>query len=393
MQMGNFSVLAWRFSLIAASTIAQSVKGSFSVDKGNLHVPSLEADLLHGHLKAQGDMIDLAGRSSTRVTAALNGVSLEALNGALPPGSYDRLHLVGNANIEAQAAWPARIENVVAHAHVAITTPQQQPSPQSIPLNGVLDVRYDGPHDTIAFGQSHLQTGSTQVSLTGTVSKQSNLMVQANTRDLREVSALVSEISAVTSSSSVPTPAPFDVRGEAQFSGQVSGAAKDPKIQGQLTANNIQVEGSQWRSIGTSVDLSSSRIALQNGNLQSAAGGQLHFTASAGLSNWSLMPASSISIQATAANLSVAALEHLAKQHYPVDGTLSANVSIQGTKENPSGRGSIQITKAVAWDEPLTNLSANFDANGQGDQIHCAATASGRNSHREHDVLPRDKAV
>ena len=117
--------------------------------------------------------------------------------------------------------------------------------------------------------------------------------------------------------------------------------------------------------ISTSVDLSSSRIALQNGNLQSAASGQLNFTASAGLNNWSLMPASSISIQATAANLSVAALEHLAKQHYPVDGTLSANVSIQGTRDNPSGRGSIQITKAIAWDEPLTNLSANFDANGQ----------------------------
>ena len=229
------------------STIAQSVKGSFSVDKGNLHVPDLEADLLKGHLKAQGDMMDLASPSSTRVTVALNGGSLEALNGALPRGSYDRLHLVGNANLEVQAAWPARIENVVAHAHVAITTPQQQPSPQSIPLTGVLDLRYDGPHDTIAFGQSHLQTGSTQVSLNGTVSKQSNLMVQTDTSDLREVNALVSEISAATSSSSVPTPTPFDVHGEAHFSGQVSGAAKDPKIQGQLTANNIQVEGSQWR--------------------------------------------------------------------------------------------------------------------------------------------------
>ncbi len=365
---GQFSSSRMAVQFDRASTIAQSVKGSFSVDKGNLHVPSLEADLLQGHMKAQGDMMDLAGRSSTRITATLNGASLEALNSALPRGSYDRLYVVGNANIEAQAAWPARVADVVAHVHVAITAPQQQPLVQSIPLNGVLDVRYDGPHDTMAFGQSHLQAGSTQVSLTGTVSKQSNLMVQANTSDLRELSALVAEIGAATSSSSStvgPATTLFDLRGQAHFSGQVSGATKDPRIQGQLTANNVHVEGSQWRSIRTNVDVSSSRIALQNGDLQSANQGQLNFTASAGLSNWSLMPASPISIQTTAANLSVAALEHLAKQHYPVDGTLSANVSIQGTRENPSGRGSFQITKALAWDEPLTNVSANFDANGK----------------------------
>lgn len=349
-----------------ASTEARAVKGSFALEKGNLHVAALEAGLLQGHLRAKGDVLDLAGHTSTRLTASLNEISLEAVNQALPPGSYDRLHFAGNVNIDAEASWPSRIDDVVAHARVLIVSPTKPLDAESIPLNGMLDIRYDGPHKTVDFAQSHLQTGSTQVSLVGRVSKQSNLAVQANTTDLREVTALVSEIGAATSTSSRPaTPsAPLDVQGEAHFSGQVSGAAKDPKLQGQLAASNVEVEGSRWQSIRSNVQLASSNIALQNGTLLSAARGRLTFSGSVGLSNWSVTPASPISLQSTATNLSVTALEHLAKEHYPVDGTLAGNITVQGTRQNPSGHGSIQITKATAWGQPVTNLSGNFEAKG-----------------------------
>ena len=132
-----------------------------------------------------------------------------------------------------------------------------------------------------------------------------------------------------------------------------------------MTAQNVQVAGSEWKLIRTNVQLSSSQVALQNGILQSAPRGQLTFTASAGLDDWSFTPASAISVQTSASNLSVAALEHLAKQNYPVEGTLAANISISGTREKPSGSGSIQITKATAWNQaPVTNFSTKFDANG-----------------------------
>ena len=365
---GRFSSSRLGLRVAQASTYARFVKGTFSIDKGNLHVPSLEADLLQGHLKAQGDMLNLSGRSSMRVTAVLNGVSLEALASALPAGTYKRLHFAGNANIQAQASWPSHIEDVVAHFYVTIAAaPQQHPASRSIPLNGVLDVRYDGPHDILAFAPSHLQTGNTQISLTGTVTKQSNLSVRTSTTDLREVSALISEISAATGAAT----GPLDLRGSADFSGQVSGATKDPRLQGRLTASNVQVEGSQWRVVQANVDLASSRLVLENGLLQSALRGQLNFTASVGLNRWSLTPASPLSIHATGTNLSVAALERLAKQRYPVDGTLAANISLEGTKQNPTGRGSLQITKASAWNEPLSNLSLSLD--GDGNSINLAA--------------------
>ena len=344
------------------STDAQAVKASFSLEKGNLHVPALTGDLLQGRVRAKGDMLDLAGQISTRVSANLDGISLEAVNQLLPPGSYRRLRVTGNANIDAQASWPSRIEDIAGHARISISAPQKPPRAGTIPLNGLIDVRYDGPRNTADFGQSHLQTGNTRISLAGKMSRRSNLTVQANTTDLREVSALISEISAATSSAQGAPPAALDLQGQAQFAGQVSGAPQDPRIEGQLTAMNVEVEGSRWQSMHTSVQLSSSRIALQNAALQSAGRGELRFTAAAGLDDWSLTATSPITLQANASDMSVAALEHLAKEHYPVDGTLAANVTLQGTREKPSGHGSIQITNASAWDQPVNSLSANFNA-------------------------------
>jgi translocation and assembly module TamB len=362
---GQFSSARLGIRIQRAATEAQAVKGSFSIDSGNLHVSSLQANLLQGRLTAKGDILDLAGSTSTRVTASLNGIPLEAVNQALPPGTYDRLPFTGKADIDAQAAWPRRFADAVAHFRIAIAAPQKPPNAHSIPLNGLVDVRYDGRRDVLDFGQSQLQTGSTRISLTGRVSKQSSLMVRANTMDLHEVFALVSEIRATMSSAaSNAVSTPLQISGSAAFSGEVSGSVKDPKIQGQLSASNMEVEGSRWRSMHANLQLASSRIALQDGNLQSASQGQLEFSGSAGLSHWSLTPASPISLQTIANNLSVAALEHLAGQHYPVEGTFAANISVHGTKQNPSGQGFIQITKALAWNQPINNLSVKIQTNG-----------------------------
>ncbi len=351
------------------ATSAKSVRGAFTLENGNLRVPNLDADLFQGHVNANAQISDLTGKAATRINATVRNVSLDRVTDTLPRGSYERVRATGQVNAQAQASWSGTIDNIQAQAHVTIVSPAaKQPSGSVIPLNGVLDVRYDGARSTIAFGQSHLQTGATQLALSGTVSKQSNLSVQANTTDLHELSALITEIGAATakpSASTQPQPArPLDIHGSARFSGQASGAAKDPHIQGQLLANDVEVEGSRWRTIRANIDAGSSRVAVQNGSLQSLPRGDLEFSASVGLADWSLTPSSPISIHATGSNLSVAALERLGKEHYPVDGTLSANISIDGTKQNPSGRGSIQVTKATAWEEPVNNLSLNFQASG-----------------------------
>ncbi len=364
--------VALRMRQIAVT--AKSVLGSFVLEKGNLRVRDLQADLLGGHFEGGADIFNIAGPSSGRLNAKLKNASLLSVNDALPANNFDRLRLLGRMNADAQASWPNRIQDLVVHSHVTIIAPAQknQLTDSGIPLNGVLDFSYDGQHDTASFAPSHLQTGNTEIAMSGTLSKRSNLSVQANTSDLHEMSSLISEIQAATSSSSqaMPPRAAFNIHGSAHFSGQLSGSVSNPSLQGQLFASDVQVEGSGWRSIRANVNLSPSGVALQNGELISSHQGQIAFNARAGLDRWSFTSSNQFSIQASATNTSIADMERLGTLHYPVRGILSASISIEGSEQNPTGHGTIQITKASAWGEPIGRLAIDFQ--GRDHSLHSA---------------------
>ncbi|MGH9689528.1 MAG: translocation/assembly module TamB domain-containing protein [Candidatus Acidiferrales bacterium] len=346
-----------------AAVTAKSVLGSFVLEKGNIRVQDLGADLLGGRLEADADIFNIAGPSSGRMNAKLKSVSLLSVNDALLVTNFDRLRILGRVNADVQASWPNRIQDVVVRSHVTIfSPPQNQLTTTGIPLNGVLDFSYDGRHDTASFAPSHLQTGNTEVSMSGTLSKRSNLSVQADTSDLHEVSSLISEIQAATSSSpqAISARATFNIHGSAHFSGQVSGAVSNPSLQGRLSADDVQVEGSGWRSIRANIDLSSSGIALQNGELISGHQGQIAVNARAALDHWSFTSSNQVSIQARATNTSISDLARIGKLRYPVSGALSASFSIEGSEQSPSGHGTIQITRASAWGEPISRLAIDF---------------------------------
>jgi translocation and assembly module TamB len=344
----------------------RSVRAVASLENGTLHIPSLDADLLRGHLNAQAEIRDISGKSATRLDATVRDLSLEELGTILPRGAYKRMHFAGRMNGDAQASWTGGIANIVAHSHVRISAPlQSQAAPGAIPLNGVLDFGYDGGRDTASFGQSHLQTGTTQISLTGTVSKRSNLNLQVGTTDLRELTALVSEMRASLAGSANATPLiRFDIGGSAQFSGRVFGAVRNPSLEGQLSASNVEVAGSRWRSIHANLEASSLSVSAQNVVMQNAQRGQLALNGRVALAEWSWTPASPFLLEASASNLSLADLEHLTGRQYPLSGIASANISVQGSWLHPSGHGSVQILKASAWNEPVNNLELNFEGSG-----------------------------
>jgi hypothetical protein len=368
------------------SADAKSIRGAFALEKGSLRVQDLNAELLQGHLSASGEVKNLAGQSSTRLAASLKGVSLDAVSRALPPGNYDRLNFTGAADASVEASWPGSVQNIVAHAHITIASSGHPAVAKSrIPLNGVVDVRYDARRDLASFGQSHLQTGTTQLSLTGALGRQSNLRVQGSTSDLHEVAALVSEIGAATanSSRSATGSRPFDIHGSALFSAQVTGSPNTPSLQGQLSAGNLQVEGSRWRSFHTNLAVSPSNIALQNASLVSEQQGQINFSAQAGLDHWSFKPSSPLSAEVRAISLNAADLERLAQLHYPITGTLSGNVALRGSEQNLNGHGAVQVVKASAWNEPIDTLAIDFQGNGNSlqstAQLHIPAGNIGAN--------------
>jgi hypothetical protein len=210
------------------------------------------------------------------------------------------------------------------------------------------------------------------VLLLGTLSKDSDLSVRANTNDLHELVALVSSVEAASATSTrTPYREPYDIHGLARFDGQALGSVKKLRLQGQFSASQLHVAGGRRRMLRTNIDLAPSSVALQNGMLEDKKQGQLSFDARAALQHWSFTPSSPISLHLAAVNVSVADLERLGNFHYPMSGVLAANLSIDGSQQNPTVHGTLQFTKAAAWNEPIHSLAVALE--GGHESVHTTA--------------------
>jgi translocation and assembly module TamB len=370
---GRFDSRALTVRESQVATSLQSVHGAYRLKDGNLRIQKLDADVLEGHLSARMDMLHLDQSPVSSVSATVRGVSLEQLSAALPAGARQDIRLLGRMNLSAQANWAGNIEAVKARTHIEIAGPTTLPSQANqIPVNGVVDVDYDGAKQSASFGRSELRVANTDIVLNGVVSRQSNLNIDLNAKDLHELTLLASAFSGANSASSTPSAsAPYDLRGAAHFTGQVTGPTADPRIRGQVSASNLEVQGSKWRVLRVNLDAASSGVRFQNGYLQSAQQGEISFSGSTGLQRWSFRPDSPLSLQTKVTKLSVADLERLAKADYPITGDLSGEIALSGSELQPIGHGSLQLTKASAWNEPIRNLKLDFQ--GDRETIHSRA--------------------
>ena len=369
---GRFDSRALAVQANQVSISLQSIHGIYRLEDGNLRIQKLDADVLQGHLSAQFVMLHLDQEPVSSLNAALRGVSLEKLSDAMPASTRQNVRLLGRMNLSAQANWSKNVSAMRARSHVEINGPTTLPSQANqIPVNGVVDLDYDGAKQTASLGRSWLRVANTELVLNGVLSRQSNLSIEADAKDLHELTMLASAFGNTKPNAEQTSQAqPYDLRGAAHFTGQITGSTADPRIQGQLSGANLEVQGSKWRTVRVNLDAASSGVRFQNGYL-SAQQGEISFNGATGLKGWSFTPESPLSLQAKVTRLSVADLERLGKAEYPITGDLSGDISLGGSELQPVGHGSLQVTKGSAWNEPIRTLKLDFQ--GDRDSLHSTA--------------------
>lgn len=369
--VGRFDSRGLAIHANQVSTSLQSIHGAYHLNQGNLYIQKLDADFLQGHLSARMEMLHLDSNPVSSLSAKLQGVSLEKLTDAVPANARQNVRLLGRLNLDAQANWSRDISALKAHSHLAISGPTNlSAQANQIPVNGEVNVDYDGAKQTASFGRSELRIANTQLLLNGTVGRQSSLNVEADARNLHELTLLVAAFSAPRNGANASDQG-YELSGSAHFAGQITGPTSDPRISGQLSGSNLEVQGSKWRTVRVNLDAASSGVRLRNGYLQSATQGDVSFSGTAGLRHWLFLPENPLSLQAKVNKLSVADLERLAKQQYPVSGDLSGEITIGGSELQPVGHGSLQLAKASAWNEPIRTLKLDF--HGDKDSLHSTA--------------------
>ncbi len=353
-----------------ARTRLNDVAAHYSLANGNLAVKNFRARLLGGKLTGALNMRNIAGKSSSKLSASLRGISLAELKRMAPASTASRdLRLGGVLNATANAAWGKNFNTLVAHTDATVHAKVSRaahsgPAPGVVPVEGVIHGTYTASRKQIALAQSYFKMPQTTLTLNGTVGKRSGLEIQLKSNDLAELETVADLVRTPKPDQPVN---PLGLAGIASFQGVVRGSTPAPHLTGQLTASNLQVNGTKWRVLRTNVDVSPSVVSLQHAELEPASHGNIGFNASAGLTKWSFTKESPVQIELHASQIDIADLKKIAGLQVPLAGTLAANVSAHGTIVNPIGHGNIALTHAKMYDEPVSSATLSFT--GAGDQV------------------------
>jgi translocation and assembly module TamB len=331
------------------------LRGQYRIANSSVHASGIEAETLGGRIIASLDVYHLDGTPTSHLRANLRGISLSAAQRMLHNPELAPVALAGTIEGTTEATWAGAVTNAHARVDLVLRSPQRtnaNSSARTFPLDGAIHATYDGPTDTLTVHQTSLHIPSASLTAEGQVSKHSRLDLQANSSDLHQLVDLISAIH--------PMPGLPLIAGSANLNATVQGSMQQPQISARLSARNLQVQGSDWKSADFSLQADSSRIAVSNGTLTNVHRGQASFDATVGLRNWSYLSSSPIEAHLSVKQMQVADLQHLANVQYPVSGELSAKLTLHGSQDNPSGSGSLDISNARAYDEPLKALTLSF---------------------------------
>ena len=318
-------------------TQVRNVAAHYSLKNGDLSIQQARANLLGG--TAGGDIVirNIGGNSNALMNVSLHGISMaSAQQLAAPLAATKNVKLRGVLNGTVQAKWGQTTDNLVAQANMSIrgdvsSVHAEQPNANALPISGVVHGTYSAANEQIELSNSYLQMPQTSLTMNGTVSQRSRLAVHFKSADLTELQTLAEALRpGITGKSS-----DLGLGGTVSFDGTINGSASSPHIAGQLVATNLQIHGTQWRSLHTSVEASPSLVSLKNGTLIPEPRGSIDFSGSVALHEWSFTKENPIQLELDAKQIDLVDIAKLVNSSLPVEGTLAANVHLHGTALNP----------------------------------------------------------
>ncbi len=370
-----------------------NIAAHYSLENGNATLHDFRATLLGGETTAQGTIKNIGGDSHSKFNATLRGISLakaEQMVGSA--ASTGPIGIAGTLDATASATWGKTFDDLIAHTDAAIhagvakaehtTSAAKAPAPTAgagasvttapVPVEGALHATYTYMNQELTFSDSYFRMPQTNLSLNGTISKSSSIAIQVQANDLREVETVADLFR-------TPAPGlalqPLGLTGTASFNGIVRGSISAPHLTGELIAQNLQLQGSSWKLVRTNVDASPSSVSLHHAELDPGTQGHLALNASAQLNNWSFSKASPARLQLNGSGLDINELAKLAGQQIPATGTLAADINMHGSVLNPEGDGTITLSHAAAYGEPISSAKVTFTGNGDKAQAKLSISA------------------
>ena len=227
------------------------------------------------------------------------------------------------------------------------------PAVSQLPVNGLLDAKYDGSQDQIVLAPSFIAWPNTRLDLNGVLGQRMQVLLVS--RDLNDL------LPALTLAGQKTLPVTLN-SGAVRFDGSVIGKLESPRLEGHITGKNFVYSGQLVESLSGDVAAQQDGISLRAANLvyQNL---KATFQGSLGLRNWKADDSAKLTASANLQNASLPNLLALAgRKDVPLTGTLSVNGQVAGTLGDPQANANFTLTNGTAYGEPFDRIAGKLDS-------------------------------
>jgi translocation and assembly module TamB len=287
----------------------------------------------------------------------------------------------GTVNVD----WTGSAEDLVVGAKLQLSVPRSVAG--DLPLSGFIDAKYLNRSGAVEINQLQAHSEATNLQVKGRLEvnpifRPSSLQVHLTIGNLLEFDRVLTDLGLAAKGKRGVAAIPVQLRGQAEFTGMVTGSVISPDVKGHLTAANFStafdfagsgtnppVPGSMhWDWLDASGEYSSERIAIQHATLEGngatiEAEGQLE-AHRIGPRQGAFDDLSPLEVNIVMHNASLNELLLAAAQSLPVTGTANLRIHAGGSLSNLNGGGDVLVRGGDLAGEPYQTADANVSFAG-----------------------------
>lgn len=311
------------------------------------------------------------------------GFSLDRILDMVSPSGYRRFGFDTVATGTANVDWIGSLDNLTGAADVTLAPPHA-PTPNEVPLTGVVQATYLQHSGSVAVAHLDVQTPASHIQVSGTLGvypprRPSEIVASLVTRNIAEFNPALATFG--ISAPGQPTPIPANLHGEAQFHGKMIGSLLDPEFSGHLQATDFEitprfsapqttqairnihfdslVADAGYRS--GSLDITAATLVQGKTTIQLS--GQVHGNPKEPTELFAETSAVHANLQMS--NADIEQWAGITGRNLPVTGTLNLHAQANGTIGNLTGTGQITATGGAIDGESWRSLTTDLEFHGK----------------------------
>jgi translocation and assembly module TamB len=370
--------LDWRDKSVALRSAA--VSSDYAISSQRLAFSGLQAKLLGGDVTGDAEItnwlnsvpantISKANASDEQkgsVRLRLKDVSAAEIATALSTSArpFERVKLAGAVSGSIETQWRRSVANAETAVRLEVVAPAQ-PKAGELPVTAHVRATYRAGSGDLLVEEFSGSTRATQVHASGTLSSSAAMNLSVTTSDLSEWQPILTAVG-------YQQRIPVVLKGHASFSGTATGKLSAIAFTGKLQSEDFDLlipatshgpeKNVHCDSLAADLQLSPHAFAAHHGRLHHG-GTTVAFSVSLSLQERQITDSSPIAARLELRDADVDEILALSGYDLPISGTANLSMHVEGTKAEPHGNGSIELSNAVIRGEPVQHLDSKVEFN------------------------------